>query len=414
MDSTFAKSGRNGTATPSWLHPAQEPRPRRAGPRGHPDTSVAQVARPCSRRREHGAATVSARDLREGRLNRIEAGKTKLWRGSLRRTQLVNVALVLIVGLIVIWQDWSFLGGTVGAVIATTGMWLFARRTAPTEERLRRHMLFLAAKRRTCAICGYRIHDLTGDKCPECGARFDPDDDRHMLRAPETLHIYSAQARWISAIVIVLAIFWSCALVDRSGWLTHAALALGGLAAFHALHALWIRRARTIQRRHGLPTSPRCPSCRTELALNPGSGSQLPVRCPGCIRPLTYGDLFVRPDARWLADRRVRRIQYRLLMLRWFFLVAVFIGLVVLTQVDPVVRRIASLGMGPVGLGLFVVFFVGGTAAVLRLLGIRLRRRLHLLFAQIEPQCEGCNAPITHVPIGGPCPACERPTSRAD
>ncbi len=412
MGSTHTQPSENDSSEVMHAPPVRGQDSGGGGPRGQASASVPKVAHPSSRHREDSAAAFSASDLREDRLNRIEAGKTKLWRKSLRVTQLVNIALILIVGLILIWQDWSFLAGAAGAAIATTGMWLFARRSARTEERLRRHMPFLAAKRRTCVTCGYRIHDLTGDKCPECGTRFDPDDDRHMLRAPQTLHMYSAQARRISAVVIVVAIFWTCALVSGSGWLTHIALALGSFAAFHGLHVLWIQSARTIQRRHGLPRLPRCPSCRTELAPEVGSGGRLPVRCPQCSRPLTYGDLFIRPDARWLADPRARRLQYSLLMLRWFSLIAVFTALIVFTQVDLAVQWIRSLGLAPLYFGLFVGLSVSGAALVLRLLGIRLKRRLKLLFAQIEPQCERCSAPITDVPIGGPCPACERPTNR--
>ncbi len=409
MGATHTKPGAKGTSEAEHTPPTRASDSREFRPRGNACQAAEGVARPRSRHRNDDATIFSARDLREDRLSRIEAGKTKLWRGSLRITQLVNIGLILIVGLIVIWQDWSFLGAAAGAAIATTGMWLFARRMAPTENRLRRHLLFLSAKRRTCARCGYRIHDLGGDKCPECGARFDPNDDRHLLRAPQTLRIYSMQARRNSAVVIVLAIFWSCALANKSGWATHLALALGGLAAFHCLHALWIHSARAIQKRRGPPTRmPHCPACKTELPVKAARRNPLPDRCPKCQKPLTHGDLFIRPDARWLNDPRVHRIQYRLLILRWCFLVTIFTGLVVFTQVDPVVRRITSLGLGPIGLVLFVVFFIGAAAGALRLLGVRLQRRLKLLFAQVEPQCERCNAPITKVSIGEPCPECGR------
>ncbi|MBN2560378.1 MAG: zinc finger-like domain-containing protein [Phycisphaerae bacterium] len=365
--------------------------------------------------------------LREARLDRIEAGKNRLWRGSLRVTQLVNLLMFSASALFIMWRAWAYWATALAAVFATLGMWVFARRMTPREERLRRLMVTLARRRRTCVVCGYLLRDLTGSKCPECGAGFDSRDDRHIL-AQETLHLYSSRARSVSAVVSVFVLFWVSALARGSVWQVHVALALALLAAFHVLHALWIRQARRTKPRSDPAGTPHCPGCGGELLLetsnrqssifnrqsvipNPQS-TILPRACPRCDRRLTYADVFVRPDVRRLADRRARRLQYRMLALRWAFLVAIFAGLACLVRFGGALPRIQMFGLGGwsfyVSVMLPVLTWVMLMTAVLRYLARRQQRRLKLLFAQIVPQCPRCGAGLSGQPVGRPCPTCNR------
>ncbi len=365
--------------------------------------------------------------LRETRLDKIAAGKRKLWINSLRLTQLVNLVLITASVLFIMWQSWSYQAAALAALVASGGMWLFARRMVPQEERLRRLMVSLARRRRACVICGYLLRDLTGNKCPECGTDFDPRDDRHVLAA-ETLHLVSSRARSVSALVIVFAMFWMSALVQGSPWPVHVAIALTLLAAFHILHAFWIWQAQRMQPPVAHRHAPTCPGCQAALppddcserseprpsgsGARVKSGGELPTACPACARPLTYADVFVRPDARRLADRRARRLQYQTLMLRWAFLILMFAGLVCLVAFGGTLLRIPTFGLGRAGfilrLTVPVVIWVTLVAVPFRYLGKRLQRRFKLLSAQIGPECPRCRTALGAQTVGHPCPGCRR------
>jgi predicted RNA-binding Zn-ribbon protein involved in translation (DUF1610 family) len=373
------------------------------------------------------SSTVDHCALRETRLDKIAASKRKLWINSLRLTQLVNLVLITGSVLFIMWQSWSYRATALAALFASSGMWLFARRMAPQEERLRRLMVSLARRRRACVICGYLLRDLTGNKCPECGTDFDPHDDRHVLAA-ETLHLVSSRARSVSALVIVFAMFWMSALVQGSPWPVHVAIALALLVAFHLLHAFWIWQARRMQPPLAHRHVPTCPGC--QAALSPvdrsgrseprpsgsgarvKSGGDLPKACPTCSQPLTYADVFIRPDARRLADRRARRLQYHTLLLRWVFLMLMFAGLACLVAFGGALLRIPTFGLGRAGfilrLTIPVLFWVTLVAVPFRYLGKRLHRRSKLLSAQIGPECPRCRAALSSQAVGHPCPGCGR------
>ncbi len=123
---------------------------------------------------------VARTTLREARMDRIEAGKRRLWRGQLRLTQLVNGLIFCSAMLFMVWQRWAFWAAGGAAMYTAAGMWAFARWMAPREQRLRRHMVCLARRRRSCVSCGYRLCDLQHGRCPECGTDFDPNDTRHV------------------------------------------------------------------------------------------------------------------------------------------------------------------------------------------------------------------------------------------
>ncbi len=150
--------------------------------------------------------------VREVRLDRIEAGKTKRWRTDLRVTQGFNGALMLASIGFVAWRQWAMWAALAAATAAASLMWLFARKMRPREERLRRLLVTLARHRRLCAGCGYRLTGLSEGRCPECGLAFDPHDDRHLLEQ-QTLHVFSGRARQVSAVVTVFVVLWTTALV---------------------------------------------------------------------------------------------------------------------------------------------------------------------------------------------------------
>lgn len=359
-------------------------------------------------------ATAQHDTLREARLDRIEAAKRRHWRTDLRMTQIVYVLLIgLSIGFLT-WQDWAFWAAGIGVVVASTGMWLFARRMRPREERLRRHIVALARRRRTCADCGYRLQGLPSGRCPECGTEFDPQDNRHIL-SQQTLHVFSGRARQVSTVIIVFVIFWLCALSNGSGWPVQVALAGGLLVAFHVLHAVWIGQARKLQDRFGPPPSPMCPDCGVELATQ---RQGLPQVCSGCGRRLTYGDLYIRPDAHWLADRRVLAMQYRSLMLRWVFLLVICGGTVGLVQFSDVFRRLVpprlTGSMFGIVLAIPIIVYVVLASVAFRGVARRLQRGNKMLLSQVHPQCRGCNADLAGQPAGEPCPQCGRKIGPAD
>lgn len=343
--------------------------------------------------------------VREARIDRIEAGKNRLWRFDLRISQLAHGVLMAVSISFVAWWGWAMWAGAVAAAVAVAGMWTIARRMVPHEERLRRHLAALARRRRTCLQCGYRLRGLTSDRCPECGLRFDPDDERFMF-GPQALRTFSQRARQTSVVIIVFVIFWVCAMANGDIRTAHAALAFGLLAAIHALHTLWNREAR---RSEPPAVRPNCTGCGAEL---PPSKTGMPRNCPSCERPLIYADVFVRPDSRRLADPRVIHIQHQALLLRWIFICAICGGATALVQLDPVVRRlIAFAPAGPLALVVLavpVLLYVVPISLVFQRLARGQQRKFKTLFAQIFPTCPRCATDISSQRVGDPCANCGR------
>lgn len=377
----------------------------------HTLTALRQSRDDHRRRFDPPAATSSAdrNALREARLDRIEHGKNIVWRNSLRWTQLANILLTIASALFIIWQDWAYWAAALAATGAGTGMWLFARRMAPREERLRRLLVSLARRRRACVVCGYLIRDLASCTCPECGTAFDPQDDRHIL-TQQTLQLLSSRGRQVAAVAIVFVLFSMTELArPGAGWFVHLGLAIGLGVAFHCLRVRWGRQDRAAEPPGGSGDASCCPACRAGV---PADTATPPEACPHCARRLTYADVFVRPSVKRLGDQRARRLFDRLLMVRYTFLVALFIGLVGLIEAGGVIGRIPILGFGGPALMLKCAFpvllWVVTLAATFRFLARRLRRRLKLLFAQIAPECLACGAALAEQPVGLPCPSCGR------
>ena len=418
-------------------------------------SKTAAGAKPCLSPR---ASDIEFRELREARLDRIADGKSRHWQVDLRLTQLLNCIALGLSAAFIIRQNWAYWATGLAAAFAVACMWAFARAMSPREQRLRRRLACLAKRRRTCVVCGYRLHDLENHRCPECGTAFDPNDTRHLLTA-ETVRLYSSRARMTSAVVIVFVLFWMSGLAQRQPWPVQVGLALGLLLALQCLSAYWNRqakrrergdsvgirsnttvaRARTIvpsaadkrpntivapasrrcspDRPDGatplLPPLPHCRECGTALLTHVNQNP--PETCPACKRKLTYGDVFVRPDVRRLSDPRICAIQQKSLLIRWVFLVAVCGGLTVLTQLDAGLLRAAALGRGPtmllITLGLPLFAWVFGLAIVFRHLARRLQTHLKLLFAQIHPACSRCARDMSADSVGACCPQCARPTS---
>lgn len=354
---------------------------------------------------------------REVRLDRIQAGKTTLWRINLRLSQLANGIILCLAAIFMVWQDWAWWATGLAAVFTVTGMWTCARWMNPRELRLCRHMACLARRRRTCAQCGYRLHDLVNHQCPECGLSFAPNDTRHVLTR-ETVRLYSARARMVSTVVIVCVLFWVSALAQGESWPVNVGLALASLAAFYGLHLFWKYQAGTDMGRSesememhepgGFPQRFRCPDCNRNLGSVQGGASTI---CPGCDRRLTYGDIFIRPDVRRLSDRRITSLQFQSLILRWIFLFFVCGGLTTFVYLqDTMLSFAAPLGQSRstllVTLGLPVLAWVAISTFLFRHLAAKLQRRLRLLFTQIHPACSRCHTDVSKQQISQPCPAC--------
>lgn len=363
--------------------------------------------------------TVDHYELREHRLDLIEAGKKRLWLKSLRATQLVSFVCISGSVFFIMWQAWAFWAAGIAALFACGSMWAFAKGMGPREERLRRFMVAIGKRRRVCAACGYRLHEQGQPRCPECGADFDPSDDRHIL-AQETVKLYSSRARVASVVNIVFVLFWVCALARRDGWLVHAGLAGASLVTFFALFGFWNRQV-TRQRSGGArPHTPRCVGCERELypaSVGPpasaGPLADIADKCPGCGQPLTYGEVFIRPDIRYLPDRRTDSLQWTVLFLRWVFLAATFGGLAVIVEYRTVLPSLPTFGSGGAGaiLGLMVpvLAWVFGLVFAAKHLISPLHRRMKLIFSQVVPHCRHCQGRLTEVPVGRPCPGCGRP-----
>lgn len=363
--------------------------------------------------------------LRDSRLDRIAEGKARLWKASLRLSQLANGLILGIAIPFLIWRNWALWASIGAAGFTVTAMWCFARWMGQREQRLCRHMAFLARHRRTCACCDYALHHLVSRRCPECGAPFDPDDTRHVLTS-ETVRLYSARARVISGVIIVFALVWVSTMARRAPWPIHAALFLALLFAFHALHLYWLWQAGRTERSQpddhaaiaanvGVDTpddrsaSRRCTDCDAILC---GLSGAVPESCPGCHRGLVYGEVFIRPDVRRLSDRRITSIQYHSLLLRWFFFLSVCGGLAVLTQVDlSAFGRVFVVGGRAVRfleIVLPVVLWVALATALFRRRARLLHRRLRQLFAEIAPTCPRCDHDLSTVPVHQACPGCRR------
>ncbi len=342
---------------------------------------------------------------REARIDRIEAGKKRLWKIDLRISQVAHGTLMAVSISFVAWWGWPMWAGALAAAVAVAGMWTIARRMVPHEERLRRHMVTLARRRRTCLQCGYRLRGLASDRCPECGLRFDPDDQRHIL-GQQVLHTFSQRARQTSVVIIVFVIFWVCAMANGGIRTAHAALAFGLLAALHALHTLWNREAR---RSETAAVRMSCPDCRADLAP---AESGMPRTCPSCERPLIYSDIFVRPDNRRLTDRRIIHISHQALLLRWIFICAICGGATALVQLDIVARQvIVFVPTGPLALVVLampVLLYVVPVSLLFQRLARRQQRRLKTMLARVNLICPRCDVEISHLPVGDPCSNCRK------
>ncbi|MFQ5500786.1 MAG: hypothetical protein ACE5EQ_00610 [Phycisphaerae bacterium] len=348
------------------------------------------------------SSNAADRLLRESRLDWIAEGKSRLWKNSLRLSQLANGLILAVAILFLIWRGWALWAAFVAAAFTVVAMWIFARWMGRREQQLCRHIAYLAKHRRTCANCDYALYDLISHRCPECGTPFDPDDTRHILRS-ETVRLYSSRARATSGITIVFVLVWVSAMVQREAWWVHLLLFLGLLGAFHGLYFLWHYGNRA-------PSNPRCTKCDTVLCECRGT---LPASCPECDRALTYGTVFIRPDVRFLSDRRIASVQYRSLMMRWVFLLAVCGGLTVLTNIDLIrfSRRIFGGGqaMGMLSIVLPVLVWVMVSTAVFRNRAKSLQRQLKQLVSRIAPACGHCDGDLSEVPVGQACPGCRRP-----
>lgn len=355
--------------------------------------------------RPAGETKIDFDSVRESRIDRIQNGKTRLWRFDLRISQLAYGALMGVSISFVAWWGWTMWAGAVAAAVAVAGMWAIARRMAPHEERLRRHLAALARRRRSCLQCNYQLRGLDSQRCPECGLRFDPRDERHIL-GQQVLHTFSQRARQTSVVIIVFVIFWVCAMANGGIRTAHAALAFGLLAALHTLHTLWNREAR---RSETATVAPACPGCRAEL--DP-TKPRMPSTCPNCDRPLIYSDVFIRPDSRRLTDRRVIHIQHQALLLRWIFICAICGGATALVRLDSVARQlIAFAPSGPLALVVLavpVLLYVVPVALLFQHFARKQQRKLKTLFARLDLQCPRCNVDISHLPVGDPCPNCRK------
>ncbi len=356
----------------------------------------------------------SRTELRERRLEAVEAAKHRLWLNSLRLTELVYFILIGAAVGFVFWQDWALAATGIAAAGSIVGMWAFARRMSPREERLRRMMDLLARRRRTCAECGYRLQDLASDRCPECGLRFDPEDSRPFL-AQQTLVMFSGQARMVSAVMIVFVLFWVSILAGGGHWSMYVALAFGLLLALNGVYLIWAVQARRSQREGEMAARRRCRHCNHASS---SAAKSLPTHCDTCGERFVYRDVFVRPDVRRMADRRVRRLIYASLMLRWVFFVALFGGLLVLIQSDVVMRFLASFGftqsVSTFSMMVPVLIWMLGVAVAFRHIGRRIQRRLRRLFSAIAPHCRRCGNDLSEMPVGAACPNCGRMPTDAD
>lgn len=360
---------------------------------------------------EHHA---SRTESREHRLDRIEAAKSKLWLNSLRLTELVYFCVIGGAVGFVYSQNWLPWATAIAASASIVGMWLFSRRMSAREERLRRMIDLLARRRRTCAECGYRLQDLGGDRCPECGLRFDPDDKRPFL-AQQTLVMFSGQARMVSAVMIVFVLFWVSILARGGDWLLYGVMASGLLLALNGVYFIWAVQVRRSQRAAAQKQTRTCRHC--ENALHHDAACP-PKQCPACSERLTYSDIFIRPDVRRMADRRIRRLVYASLMLRWVFFLALFGGLLALVQFDVAMRFFASLGfsrsLSTIGMLALVLAWMLGVAVAFRQIGRAIQRRLRRLFSAIAPHCRRCGNELSETPVGEPCPNCRATPSNAD
>ncbi|MCB9855627.1 MAG: hypothetical protein H6818_08040 [Phycisphaerales bacterium] len=297
--------------------------------------------------------SLAADATRQKRIDRIEAGKTQLWKFNLRISELANF-IVFVPAVLLLWsQSWAAWALAPACVIAVGGMWAFARRMRRSEARLCRHMVFLARYRRRCAMCRYCIQGLAGPRCPECAFGFDPDDDRHLL-IPLMNRIFSGQGRQVSAVAIVAGMTAVVMLAQNAGWRWYVAWSGLLLAAMHVLFAVWIVQARRMQ------------------AAFERSG----------VRP--FRDL---PDPRRPADGRLLRIQYGGALLRWAMMTAICGGLAVIVNLDASVLRVLSFGGGAgtlfVSLGVPVLAYVLGVGMLMRYCVSKLMWRMRIRLAAV-------------------------------
>ncbi|MCA9257494.1 MAG: hypothetical protein KDA33_17725 [Phycisphaerales bacterium] len=290
---------------------------------------------------------------RQKRIDRIEAGKSQLWKFNLRVSELANFA-VFAPAVLLLWsQSWAAWALAPACVIAVGGMWAFARRMRRREARLCRHMVFLARHRRRCAMCRYCIQGLAGPRCPECAFGFDSDDDRHLL-IPLMNQIFSQQGRQVSAVAIVAGMMAVVMLAKNVGWQWYAAWSFALLLAMHALFVVWVHQARRMQ------------AAFERAGVSP------------------FRDL---PDPRRPADWRLLWIQYAGALLRWGMMTAICGGLAVIVNLDTSVLRALSFGGGAgmlmVSLGVPVLGYVLGVGLLMRYLVSRLMGKMRVRLAAV-------------------------------
>jgi hypothetical protein len=239
--------------------------------------------------------------LRDRRIDRIEAGKSALWRADLRISQSANVAILAIAGGFLMLMGWTWTALVPGCVFAVGGMWAVALRMRPRETRLCRHMMFLARHRRRCAICRYCIQGLTSRQCPECGFPFDPADNRHLL-IPQLNRIYSQQGREVGAVAIAAVMIGMTLIAQKANWQSFALWSLGLLIAFHGLYAAWMLSvsAATVRKREAREFN------GTDVEVKFDAANSIPES---------------------EISQHILRHQYLGLLLRWAFLTALVTGI---------------------------------------------------------------------------------------
>lgn len=180
---------------------------------------------------------------RQRRIDRIEAGKSRIWRINLRVSELVTFLVFAPSVLFLWWQSWAYWALVPACAMSVGGMWAFAQRMRPYESRLCRHMMFLARHRRRCAMCRYCIQGLSGPHCPECAFEFDPNDDSHLL-IPLVNQMYSRQGRQVASVAIV-AVMIAVVLMANDALIRWYFVWSGGLLAIlHVFVLVIVRRVR--------------------------------------------------------------------------------------------------------------------------------------------------------------------------
>ncbi|MCA9254741.1 MAG: hypothetical protein KDA33_03850 [Phycisphaerales bacterium] len=272
----------------------------------------------------------------------------------LRVSEIANFGALAPAIILLWWQTWAWQALVPACSIAVGAMWTVAWRMRPREERLCRHMVFLARHRRRCAMCRYCIQGLAGPCCPECGFAFDVDDDRHLM-IPLINQMYSRQGRHVAAVAISAGMAAVVLLAQGADWRWHVVWSLALLLVLHMVFGVWILQARSRQ------------NAFERAGVTPFSD---------------------RPDPRRPSDWRLLRLQYVGVLLRWAMMTAICGGLAVIVNLDPSVLRVLAFGGGAdmlvVSLGVPVLAYVLGVGMLMRVLVSRLMTRMRIMLAEID------------------------------